>query len=141
MDALFFIVPIGVALSVCAFLVFEKRALSSKKLKEAEGLLPTMRVGDIYEKFHRYETLSNVLGFFIASYVISFALASLKYDPSYGIMNALSYIFATTFIGTLIIFTLKIKKNILIQVFAAFLYGAPHIIASSLAFLSRYLMA
>jgi len=56
-------------------------------------------------------------------------------------MHALSYIFVTTFIGSVIIFALKMKKNLLVQVFAGFLYGAPHIFAASLAFLTRYLIS
>lgn len=139
MDALFLIVPVGVALTLFVFFFFEKRAIAAKKLKESQGL-PAPSVEDFYEKFQRYETLSNVIGFFIASYVISLVLASIKYDPSYGLTHALSYIFATTFIGTLIIFGLKLKKSILVQVFATFLYGAPHIVAASLAFLTRYLV-
>lgn len=139
MDALFVIVPLGVLLSLIAFLFFEKRAIASKKLKESLGL-PPPSVEDFYEKFQRYETIANSMGFFIAAYVITLFLASLKYDPSYGLTHALSYIFATTFIGTLVIFGMKLKKSILIQVFATFLYGAPHIIAASLAFLTRYLI-
>lgn len=139
MDALFLIVPLGVTLSLIAFLFFEKRAIAAKKLKEASGL-PAPSVEDFYEKFQRYESLSNIIGFFIAAYVITLFLASLKHDPSYGLMHALSYIFATTFIGTLIIFGMKLKKSILVQVFATFLYGAPHILAASLAFLTRYLI-
>lgn len=139
MDALFLIVPLGVALNLFAFLFFEKRAIASKKLKEFKGL-PPPSVEDFYEKFQRYETLTNVIGYFITAYVISLALASIKYDPSYELTHALSYIFATTFIGTLIIFGMKLKKSILVQVFATFLFGAPHIVASSLGFLTRYLM-
>ncbi len=139
MDALFLIVPLGVIFSLIAFFFFEKKAIASKKLKESLGS-PTPSIEDFYEKFQRYETLSNVIGFFIAAYVITLFLASLKHDPSYGLMHALSYIFATTFIGTLIIFGTKLKKSILVQVFATFLYGAPHIIAASLAFLTRYLI-
>jgi len=139
MDALFLIVPIGVILSLIAFLFFEKKAIASKKLKESKGL-PPASVGDFYEKFQRYETLPNMLGFFISTYVITLFLANLKHDPSYGLVHALSYIFATTFIGTLIIFGMKLKKSILVQVFATFLYGAPHIVAASLAFLTRYLI-
>ena len=139
MDALFLIVPLGVILSLIAFFFFEKRAIAAKKSKEASGL-PAPSVEDFYEKFQRYESLTNMIGFFIAAYVITLFLVSLKHDPNYGLMHALSYIFATTFIGTLIIFGMKLKKSILIQVFATFLYGTPHILAASLAFLTRYLI-
>ncbi len=140
MEVLSLIVPLGVVLSVTSFLFFEKRAIQSNKLKESQGL-PPPSVGDFYEKFRRYETIPNTIGFFLASYAISFILATFKHDPTYGLMHALSYIFVTTFIGSAIIFALKMKKNLLVQVFAGFLYGAPHIFAASLAFLTRYLIS
>lgn len=140
MDTLLLIVPLGVVFTVGIFLFFEHKAISAKKRKEAEGL-PPPSVEDFYEKFQRYETLQNSIGFFVGSYLVSLALATVHYNPNYGLLHALSYIFATTFIGTLIIFGLKMKKSILVQVFATFLYGAPHIIAAALAFLTRYLIA
>ncbi len=140
MDILILIVPIGVILSVFSFLFFEKRSIQAKKLKESQGL-PPPSVADFYEKFKRYDTVPNTLGFFLASYAISFILATVNHDPSYGILHALSYIFATTFIGSMIIFMMKMKKNLLVQVFAGFLYGAPHVFASALAFLTRYIIA
>ncbi|MDD3342252.1 MAG: hypothetical protein PHR87_01590 [Sulfurospirillaceae bacterium] len=140
MDALYMIVPIGVLLSLFAFLFFEKRAIQAKKSKDAQGI-PPPSVEDFYAKFRRYNTLSNIVGFFVASYAISFVLAALKYNEAYGLIHALTYIFLTTFIGSIIIFILKFNKSILVKVFAAFLYGAPHIAAASLAFLTRYLLA
>ncbi len=140
MQALFMIVPAGVILSLLAFLYFEKKAIQAKKRKESEGL-PPPSVDDIYEKFQRYNTLNNSLKFMGASYVITIVLATIIHDPSYGLIHALAYIFLTTFIGSMIIFVLKYTKSILVKVFAAFLYGAPHIFAASLAFLTRYFLS
>lgn len=140
MQALFMIVPAGVVLSLLAFLYFEKKAIQTKKRKESEGL-PPPSVDDIYEKFQRYDTLSNSLKFMAASYVITVVLATIIHNPSYGLIHALSYIFLTTFIGSIIIFLLKFNKSILVKVFAAFLYGAPHIFAAALAFLTRYILS
>ena len=140
MEVLSLIVPLGVVLSVTSFLFFEKRAIQSNKLKESQGL-PPPSVGDFYEKFRRYETVPNTIGFFLVSFAISFVLATVKHDPSYGLTHALSYIFMTTFLGSTLIFALKMKTNLLVQVFAGFLYGAPHIFAASFAFLLRYLIS
>lgn len=140
MEVLALIVPLGVLFSVVTFLFFEKRAISANKRKEAHGQTPPS-VGDFYEKFRRYETIPNTLAFFISAYVISLVLATIQHDPSYGLLHALSYVFMTTLIGSMIIFSMKMKKTILVQVFAAFLYGAPHIFAASLAFLTRYLLS
>lgn len=140
MEAFMVIVPLGIVLTLGAFLFFEKKAIKAKKRKEAEGF-PPPSVEDFYEKFQRYDTLKYTFFFFAAAYVITLVLATLKYDPSYGLIHALAYIFLTTFIGSLVIFSVKFTKSILVKVFAAFLYGAPHIAASALAFLTRYLLA
>lgn len=140
MEPLFFIVPIGVVLSVSVFLFFERKAINAKKQKEAQGL-PPPSVSDIHEKFQRYDTVSNTMNFFLASAAISFVLATVNHNPSYGLIHALAYIFATTLIGSLIIFFLKMKFSILVKVFAAFLYGATHIVAASAAFLLRYIIS
>ena len=140
MEALVVIVPLGIILSVGAFLFFEKRAIQAKKDKESQGL-PPPSVEDFYEKFKRYDTLNNSLRFFAASYVISLVLATASYSSSYGLIHALVYIFLTTFIGSIIIFVMKYQKSILVQVFAGFLYGAPHIAAAAFAFLTKYLLS
>lgn len=140
MDALAIIVPIGITLTVGAFLFFEKRAIQAKKDKESQGLLPPS-VEDFYEKFKRYDTVKNSLRFFGTSYIVTLFVATLSYNPSFGLIHALAYIFLTTFIGSVIIFALKYNKSILVKVFAGFLYGAPHIAAAAFAFLTRYILS
>jgi hypothetical protein len=63
------------------------------------------------------------------------------YSPEFGLVHALMYIFITTFLGSGVLFLIKIKKELLIKVFAAFLYGVAHIIGASFAFLTRFLLS
>ncbi|MEA1914189.1 MAG: hypothetical protein U9N30_02635 [Campylobacterota bacterium] len=140
MESLYLIVPLGVALSLLAFLFFEKKAIQSKRQSTLKGD-DEQTIVDLNENLKRYNTLNNVSYFFISSFVISLILAIVGYSPEYGLIEALLYIFLTTFIGSSIIFILKLNKSLLTQVFAAFLYGVPHIAASAFAFLTRYLFS
>ncbi|MEA2019975.1 MAG: hypothetical protein U9N59_16205 [Campylobacterota bacterium] len=133
MDILIIIIPVGVILSLIAFFVFELRAIESNKNSDIEA-------DNINEKFQKYNTINNAVAFGVVSYVLTLILAIASYDPSYGLMHALLYIFGTTALGSVVIFLIKLKKSLLIKVFAAFLYGVPHMGAAAAAFLTSYLV-
>lgn len=139
MESLQLIIPIGVVLSIVAFLFFESLAIKANKQRSV--VKSDVKGIDLHESFENYDTSRYVAYFFVSSYTISLALAIIGYSPDYGLMEALVYIFLTTFIGSLIILILKFKRSLLIQVFAAFLYGVPHIGAATLAFLTRYIFS
>lgn len=138
MGILFTIVPIGIVISLIAFLIFENRAIKAKREKEASGIEVS---DDISDRLEQYDTLNNTMYFGVVVYIFSFIIANVFYNPEYGLIHALLYIFLTTFIGSIILFGLKINKDILIKVFAAFLYGVAHIFGASFAFLTRYLLS
>lgn len=138
MGILFTIVPIGIIVSLVLFLMFENRALKTKRERKAAGVEVS---DDITERLEQYDTSNNTSYFAISVYVFTIVITSIFHDPSYGLIHALMYIFITTFIGSVILFALKIKKDILIKVFAAFLYGVAHIIGASFAFLTSYLLS
>lgn len=134
MDVLLLIIPIGVLLSLIAFFIFELMALRANKNSDIQA-------DSINEKFQRYNTLNNAVGFGVVSYILTLILAINSYDPSYGLIHALLYIFGSTFIGSIIIFIIKIKKSLLIKVFAAFLYGVPHMMAAAAAFVTSFVLS
>lgn len=133
MDILIIIIPVGVILSLITFFVFELRAIESNKNSDIEA-------NSINEKFQKYNTINNAVSFGVVSYVLTLVLTIASYDPSYGLIHALLYIFGTTLLGSVIIFLIKLKKSLLIKVFAAFLYGVPHMGAAAAAFLTSYLV-
>lgn len=135
MAILFTIIPIGIIVSLVLFLIFENRAIQAKRSSGAKSS------DDIVDKFKQYDTVNNTLFFGLSIYVFTMIIATVFYNPAYGLIHALLYIFVTTFIGSGILFVLKIKRDILIKVFAAFLYGAAHITGASLAFLTRYILS
>lgn len=140
MESLSLLIIVGVILSLSAFLFFESLAIKAKKRSLMNGEV-VVNDCDLAESFIRYDTSKNVAYFFVSSYLISLGVAIVGYNPGYGLIEALLYIFLTTFMGSTIIFILKFKKSLLITVFATFLYGVPHIGASGLAFLTKFLFS
>ncbi len=138
MEALTLIIPIGVILSLVFFLAFEQRAIKANK--QAAIVTGEIPMYDIEDKLKQYDTMNNTGLFAVVAYITTLVIAILSYDPSYGLIHALVYIFATTFIGSLVIFAMKFKMSLLVKVFASFLYGAAHIIGSTLAFITSYLI-
>ncbi len=138
MGILFTIVPIGIVVSLLLFLIFENRAIKIKRERIQNG---EQLSDDISDKFEQYDTINNTLYFGISVYFFSFIIANVFYNPEYGLIHALLYIFVTTFIGSIILFGLKMKKDLLVQVFASFLYGVAHIFGASFAFLTRYIFS
>jgi len=138
MGILFTIVPIGIVVSLVAFLIFENLAIKFKKDQESTGLESTEILS---KKFEQYNTINYTAYFAIAVFIFTFIIVSVFHDSSYGLIHALLYIFITTFVSSFILFMLKIKKDILIKVFAAFLYGVAHIVGASTAFLVKYILS
>ena len=139
MEVLFIIIPVGVFLSLLSFFIFEIRAIkANKNTAIVSGDIP---VYDLNDKFKHYDTINNTALFGVSVYIFTLILAVSYYNPSYGLIHALLYIFVTTFIGSLIIFLIKLKRSLLIKVFAAFLYGAAHIAGAGFAFLTSYIVS
>ena len=137
MEILFTIVPIGIIISLVAFLIFEERALKAKKDIEASGIEPE----DFADRLEHYDTLNNTMYFGVVVYIFTLIISNVFYSPEYGLIHALMYIFITTFLGSAILFAIKIKKDLLIKVFSAFLYGVSHIFGASFAFLTSFIIS
>ena len=143
MNTLGLLILLGVILSVASFLFFEARAIKTSReyRKLHKDDTEDQKRFDIYKSFEEYDTANNTIRFFIASFVISLFIAIIGHSSEYGLLEALAYIFSSTFIGSIVIFAIKYKKSLLIKVFAAFLYGVPHIAAAAFAFLARFLIS
>ncbi len=139
MEHLFFSIFIGVVVSLSIFLLFEKKAIAAKRLSQKEGLH-----GDnitLPENFQRYETEKNVIWYSISMFLFTVVLSySNFFTDNLTLIDVFLYIFLTTFIGSVIIFILKIRRTLLIKVFASFLYGAPLIFSSALGFIITYIV-
>jgi len=129
----------GIILSLIVFLFFEKKAINSKrKADKSKGDCSSLTLP---ETFKRYETEKNVILYFITIFLFSVGLSYNNFfTKGLSLIDVFLYIFLTAFIGSTIIFALKIKRGILIKVFAAFLYGVPLIAASAFGFIASFIV-
>ena len=138
MEILLVLIPIGVLLSLISFFYFEVRAIkANKNAAIVTGEMPQYSIDD---KLKQYDTINNTAYFAVAVFVFTLVLALNFYHPSYGLIHALMYIFLTTIIGSIIIFAIKLKRSLLVKIFATFLYGIAHMVGASLAFLGSYII-
>lgn len=128
----------GVITSVFIFLFFEKKAIERKKNNEKDTSLEKI---PLEENFKKYDTGRNVRNYSLAMFVFTLFISYFAFfSQGLSLIDVFAYIFLTTFIGSIIVFTLKIRKSILVKVFAAFLYGAPLIVSSIFGFMISYIL-
>jgi len=131
-------ISFGVITSVLTFLFFEKKAIESKRYSEKDGVKDNMTM---QENFKRYDTDRNVRNYSLVMFVFTLFVSYFAFfTQGLSLIDVFVYIFLSTFIGSAIIFVLKIRKSILIKVFAAFLYGVPMIVSSIFGFMLSYIM-
>lgn len=131
-------IGLGILVSLAVFLFFEKKAIESKRKSIRDGL--EVENISLPENFQRYNTEKNVIYYFLSMLVYTVVISNyLFFNKDASLIGVFVYIFLTTFLGSAIIFLLKIRKSILIKVFAAFLYGAPLIASSAIGFILSYI--
>lgn len=131
-------IGLGILVSLAVFLFFEKKAIESKRKSIRDGL--EVENISLPENFQRYNTEKNVIYYFLSMLVYTVVISNyLFFNKDASLIGVFVYIFLTTFLGSVIIFLLKIRKSILIKVFAAFLYGAPLIASSAIGFILSYI--
>lgn len=132
-------IGLGVIVSLIVFLYFERRAIAAKR--SAERDTPQKREMSLPENLKRYDTDRNVLFYTLSMFVFTlFYSYFMFFSKGLSLVDVFLYTFLTTFIGSLVILLLKLKRSILVKVFAAFLYGAPLIGASIFGFIFSYLL-
>jgi len=131
-------VSFGIITSVFTFLFFEKKAIETKKNSEKNSVEDNISLQD---NFERYDTVRNVRNYSLVMFVFTLFVSYFAFfTQGLSLIDVFAYIFLTTFIGSAIIFVLKIRRSVLIKVFAAFLYGAPLIVSSIFGFMFSYIM-
>ncbi len=132
-------IGLGVLVSLIVFLYFESKAIAAKRA--SQRAVPEERNIPLPENLKRYDTDRNVLFYTLTMFVFTlFFSYFMFFAKGLTLVDVFLYTFLTTFIGSLIILALKLKRSILVKVFAAFLYGAPLIGASIFGFLFSYLI-
>ena len=132
-------IGIGIVVSLAVFLFFESRAIAAKRASTKHA--PETENISLPENLKRYDTDRNVLFYTLTMFVFTlFFSYTMFFSRGLTLVDVFLYTFLMTFIGSVIILALKIKRSILVKVFAAFLYGAPLIGASIFGFLFSYLI-
>ena len=138
MTHLLFPIGIGIIASLAAFLFFESRAIATKRANAKHA--PETGSISLPENLKRYDTDRNVLFYTLTMFVFTLFFSYTQFfSKDLTLVDVFLYIFLMTFVGSVIILALKVKRSILVKVFAAFLYGAPLIGASIFGFLFSYL--
>ena len=131
-------ISFGVITSIFTFLFFEKKAIEAKRYYEKENAQDDISLS---ENFKRYDTDRNVRNYSLVMLVFTLFVSYFAFfTQGLNLIDVFVYIFLTTFIGSGIIFVLKIRKSILVKVFASFLYGAPLIVSSIFGFMISYII-
>ena len=131
-------ISFGVITSIFTFLFFEKKAIETKRYNEKENVNNDISLS---ENFKRYDTDRNVRNYSLVMLVFTLFVSYFAFfTQGLDLIDVFVYIFLTTFIGSGIIFMLKIRKSILVKVFASFLYGAPLIVSSIFGFMISYII-
>ena len=132
-------IGIGVVVSLAVFLFFESKAIKAKRANAQTT--PDRSDMTLPENLKRYDTDRNVLFYTLSMFVFTlFYSYFMFFSRDLSLVDVFLYTFLTTFIGSVIILLLKLKRSILVKVFAAFLYGAPLIAASIFGFIFSYLL-
>ncbi len=138
MTHLLFPIGIGIIVSLAVFLFFESHAIAAKRANAKHA--PETGSISLPENLKRYDTDRNVLFYTLAMFAFTLFFSYAQFfSKGLTLVDVFLYIFLMTFVGSVIILALKIKRSILVKVFAAFLYGAPLIGASIFGFLFSYL--
>jgi len=139
MEHLIYPIVVGIIVSLIVFLFFERRGIQARRKSKVSGFHPENPT--IPESFILYQTGKNVTYYIISMFIFTVFLSYFGFFTDHlTLIDVFLYIFLTTFLGSLIIFILKIRRSILIKVFAAFLYGAPLIFSSALGFIFTYII-
>jgi len=139
MSHLLYPIIIGIVVSLLTFLLLEKKAIDAKRKSEREGLHTDNR--SLPRSFEAYQTQKYLLYYMATMFLFTLLISYLDFFRTHlTLIDVFLYIFLTAFIGSTIIFVMKIKRSILIKVFAAFLYGAPFIFSSAMGFILSYIV-
>ena len=132
-------VLIGLVFSLIVFFICENLSLKHKQKCEIENT--EFDINKVYLCLEQYKTLQYAGIFFILVFIYTLIIAYLDFIPhNLGLIEILSYIFTTAFLGSLYIIIFKWNRELLIKVFSSFMFGSLFISASAIGFAVSYLI-
>ncbi len=132
-------VLIGLAYSLIIFFICETKSLQHKKECDMRDI--QFDTNKVYLCLEEYQTLKYAGIFFVLVVIYTLIIAYLDFIPhKLGLLEVLSYIFITAFLGSLYIVIFKFNKDLIIKIFSSLMYGSIFIVSSSVAFAISYLL-
>jgi len=132
-------VLIGLAYSLIIFFICEEKSLKKKKLSQAKCIkYDELKV---FVCFEEYQTFKYAGYFFVSVFIYAILIAKFSFiQHSLGLVEVISYIGLSAFIGSTYILLFKWRKDLLVKVFSSFMFGAIFIASNILAFGISYLI-
>ena len=132
-------VLIGLAYSLIIFFICEEKSLKNKKLSEENSI--KYDVNKVFTCFEEYQTLKYAGYFFIAVFIYTIIIAKFSFiKHNLGLIEIISYIGLSAFIGSLYIILFKWRKDLLVKVFSSFMFGSIFIASNIIAFAISYML-
>jgi len=130
----------GLVFSLIVFFICEEKSLKDANFSDMKCLV-TEKV-EVTECFEQFQTIRYLAIYFTILVIFDGLIANFIYLPQgFGLLEILSYTFATSLIGSGIILLVKWTYQPVIKLISSFMFGSIFMGASATAFGAVYLLA
>ncbi len=130
----------GLFFSLFVFFICEEKSLKDANFSDMKCLV-TEEV-EVSECFEEFKTIRYLTVYFVILFVFDALVANFIYIPrDFGLLEVMSYTFATSLIGSGIILLVKWTYQPVIKLISSFMFGSIFMGASAAAFGGVYLLA
>jgi hypothetical protein len=130
----------GLVFSLIVFFICEEKSLKDANFSDMKCLV-TEKV-EVSECFEQFQTIRYLAIYFAILVIFDGLIANFIYLPQgFGLLEIISYTFATSLIGSGIILLVKWTYQPVIKLISSFMFGSIFMGASATAFTAVYLLA
>lgn len=130
----------GLVFSLIVFFICEEKSLKDANFSDMKCLV-TEKV-EVSECFEQFQTIRYLAIYFAILVIFDGLIANFIYLPQgFGLLEIISYTFATSLIGSGIILLVKWTYQPVIKLISSFMFGSIFMGASATAFGAVYLLA
>ena len=130
----------GLFFSLFVFFICEEKSLKDANFSDMKCLVTEeVKISQCFEQFQTIRYIAICFAIFL---VFDVLIANFIYIPhSFGLLEIISYTFATSLIGSGIILLVKWTYQPMIKLISSFMFGSIFMGASATAFASVYLLS
>lgn len=130
----------GLFFSLLVFFICEEKSLKDANFSDMKCLV-TEEV-EVSKCFEEFKTIRYLATFFVIMFIFDIVIANFIYLPQgFGLLEIISYTFATSLIGSGVILLVKWTYQPVIKLISSFMFGSIFMGASGAAFGTVYLLA